>query len=167
MPITRGEIRRTPMNPSVLIVGAGPVGLTLACELTRYGVPVRIVDKAPQRTDKSKALVLWSRTLELLDRGERGSAPFVEAGFKVDGVNIIAPGGHVVGHVKMESVPSPYNYALMLPQSETERLLEERLQRLGVSVERSTEVIALKIEADGAQATLQRADGSQQIVRAD
>jgi 2-polyprenyl-6-methoxyphenol hydroxylase-like FAD-dependent oxidoreductase len=85
------------MNPSVLIVGAGPVGLTLACELTRYRVPVRIVDMAPQRTDKSKAIVLWSRTLELLDRDATGSAPFVEAGFKVDGVNIVAPGGHVVG----------------------------------------------------------------------
>jgi 2-polyprenyl-6-methoxyphenol hydroxylase-like FAD-dependent oxidoreductase len=155
------------MNTPVLIVGAGPVGLTLACELTRYRVPVRIVDKAAQRTDKSKALVLWCRTLELLDRGDQGAAAFVEAGFKVRGVNIIAPGGHVVGHVKMDAVPSPYNYALMLPQSETERLLEERLQRLGVSVERSTEVIALKIKADGAQATLQRADGSQQIVRAD
>ena len=136
------------MNTPVLIVGAGPVGLTLACELTRYKVPVRIVDKATQRTDKSKALVLWSRTLELLDRGDQGAAPFVEAGFKVRGVNIIAPGGHVVGHVKMDSVLSPYNYALMLPQSETERLLEERLERLGVSVERSTEATALKIGAD-------------------
>ena len=48
------------MNTTVLIVGEGPAGLTLACELTRYRVPVRIVDKAPQRTDKSKAIVLWS-----------------------------------------------------------------------------------------------------------
>src|SRR6202042_2326129 len=155
------------MSTSVLIVGAGPVGLALACELTRYKVPVRIVDKAAQRTDKSKALVLWSRTLELLDRGDQGAAPFVEAGFKVRAVNIIAPGGHVVGHVKMDAVPSPFNYALMLPQSETERLLEERLQRLGVSVERSTEATALKIGADSAEATLQRADGGDEIVRAD
>jgi hypothetical protein len=41
----------------------------------------------------------------------------VEAGFKVDGVNIVAADRRVVGHVRMESVPSPYNYALMLPQS--------------------------------------------------
>ena len=53
----------------VAIIGAGPVGLTMACELTRFSVPVRIVDKAAARTDKSKALVIWSRTLELLDRG--------------------------------------------------------------------------------------------------
>jgi len=135
------------MKTSTLIVGAGPVGLTLACELTRYRVPVRIVNKAPQRADKSKAIVLWSRTLELLDRGDQGSVSFVEAGFKVDGVNIVAPGGHVVGRVRMDSVPSPYRYALMLPQSETERLLEERLQRLGVSVERSTEVTALLLSS--------------------
>jgi 2-polyprenyl-6-methoxyphenol hydroxylase-like FAD-dependent oxidoreductase len=155
------------MNASTLIVGAGPVGLTLACELTRYRVPVRIVDKAARRTDKSKAIVLWSRTLELLDRGDQGSAPFVEAGFKVDAVNIIAPGGHVVGHVKMDSVASPYPYALMLPQSDTERLLEERLQRLGVSVERSTEVTAVTIGADNVEATLRRADGGEETVRAD
>jgi 2-polyprenyl-6-methoxyphenol hydroxylase-like FAD-dependent oxidoreductase len=97
--------------------------------------------------------VLWSRTLELLDRGDTGAAPFVEAGFKVDGVDIVAADRRVVGHVKMESVPSPYNYALMLPQSDTERLLEERLQRLGVSVERSTEATALKIGADGVEAS--------------
>ena len=155
------------MNIPTLIVGAGPVGLTLACELTRYRVPVRIVDKAPQRTDKSKAIVLWSRTLELLDRGDQGSAPFVDAGFKVDGVNIVAPGGHVVGHVNMDSLQSPYRYALMLPQSDTERLLEERLQRLGVSVERSTEVTAVKIGADNVEATLRRADGAEENVQAD
>ena len=53
------------MTTQVLIVGAGPVGLTMAAELARYGVSVRIVDKAAQRTDKSKALVVWSRTLNV------------------------------------------------------------------------------------------------------
>jgi 2-polyprenyl-6-methoxyphenol hydroxylase-like FAD-dependent oxidoreductase len=63
----------------------------MASELARYGVPVRIVDKAPQRTDKSKALALWSRTLELLDRGG-GAGPFVNAGFKAKAVSFTA--GH-------------------------------------------------------------------------
>ena len=57
------------MGLQVLIAGAGPVGLTLAVELARYGVSVRIVDKNRERTDKSKALVVWSRTLELLEIG--------------------------------------------------------------------------------------------------
>lgn len=52
----------------VLIVGAGPVGLTMAAELARYGVGVRLIDRAPHATETSKALVIWSRTLELMDR---------------------------------------------------------------------------------------------------
>ena len=126
----------------VLIIGAGPVGLTLAIELTRFGIPVRIVDKAAQRTDKSKALVLWSRTLELLDRQPGGSAPFLAAGFKVGAVSFIS-GDKRIARATMESVASPYPYALMIPQAETERVLEERLAALGVTVERQTEVASL------------------------
>src|ERR1700754_857155 len=118
------------MRSRVLIIGAGPAGFTLAVELTRYGVPVRILDKATSRTDESKALVLWSRTLELLERGP-GSARFIDAGFKVNAVNMIA-GDKLIGHVDMSSLKSPHNYALMLPQADTERLLEEYLVELGV-----------------------------------
>jgi 2-polyprenyl-6-methoxyphenol hydroxylase-like FAD-dependent oxidoreductase len=87
---------------------------------------VRIVDKAPARTDKSKALVLWSRTLELLERGP-GSARFIDAGFKASAVNMIS-GDKLIGHVDMSSLET-HNYALMLPQADTERLLEEYLAR--------------------------------------
>jgi 2-polyprenyl-6-methoxyphenol hydroxylase-like FAD-dependent oxidoreductase len=152
------------MKP-VLIVGAGPVGMTMASELARYGVPVRIVDKAAQRTDKSKALVVWSRTLELLDRGG-GSAPFVDAGFKAEAVNFIA-GDKVIGRVSMESAQTPYPYGLMLPQSETEHLLEERLRHLGVDVERRAELASFKSGADGVQAVLRHADGHEEAVSAD
>src|SRR5271154_4072802 len=122
------------MKSQVLIVGAGPVGLTMAAELARYGVSVRIVDKSAARTDKSKALVLWSRTLELLDRAGC-SAAFVEAGHKVTAANMIA-GDKTIGHVELTGVASPHPFALMLPQSETERLLERHLASLGVTVER-------------------------------
>jgi 2-polyprenyl-6-methoxyphenol hydroxylase-like FAD-dependent oxidoreductase len=152
------------MKP-LLIVGAGPVGMTMASELVRYGVPVRIVDKAAQRTDKSKALVLWSRTLELLDRGG-GSAPFVDAGFKAKAVNFIA-GDKVIGRVSMESVQSPYPYGLMLPQSETERLLEDRLRGLGVAVERRVELATFKSNADGVEAVLRDADGHEEVASTD
>jgi 2-polyprenyl-6-methoxyphenol hydroxylase-like FAD-dependent oxidoreductase len=129
------------MNPQVLVIGAGPVGLTMAAELARYGVSVRIVDKAAQRTDKSKALVLWSRTLELLDR-TGSSGAFVAVGHKVNAANIIA-GRKVIGHLSISTVESPYPYALMLPQSETERLLEEYLNGQGVRVERQIELTTL------------------------
>jgi 2-polyprenyl-6-methoxyphenol hydroxylase-like FAD-dependent oxidoreductase len=152
------------MRPQVLIIGAGPVGLTLAMELTRYGVPVRIVDKAPARTDKSKALVLWSRTLELLERGP-GSARFIDAGFKVNAVNMIS-GNKLIGHVDMSVLESPHNYALMLPQADTERLLEEHLSELGVKVERSVEVTTLSVGDKSVEAVLCRADGSEETVSA-
>jgi 2-polyprenyl-6-methoxyphenol hydroxylase-like FAD-dependent oxidoreductase len=152
------------MQPEVLIVGAGPVGMTAATELSRFGIPLRIVDKAAQRTDKSKALVLWSRTLELLNRGPKGAAPFIEAGFKATAVNLLAADGQLMGHVSMDSVKSPYPYGLMLPQSETERLLEECLQGLGVSVERQTEVLDFKRTESGVQVVLQHADGRQETV---
>ncbi|HSY42522.1 MAG TPA: FAD-dependent monooxygenase [Candidatus Acidoferrum sp.] len=146
----------------VLIAGAGSVGLTMAIELKRYGIPVRIIDKAPARTDKSKALVLWSRTVELLNRSG-GAAPFIDAGFKALAVNFIA-GDKTIGHVGMESVQSPYPFALMIPQSETERLLDERLNSLGVTVERQVELASFKSKTDGVDAVLRHADGREENV---
>jgi 2-polyprenyl-6-methoxyphenol hydroxylase-like FAD-dependent oxidoreductase len=154
------------MTQSVLIIGAGPVGLTLAIELARYDIPVRIAEKLARRTDKSKALVLWSRTLELLDRQPGRSAPFIEAGFKAHAVNFFA-GEKRIGRVSMDSIDSPYPYALMIPQSDTERLLEERLNALGVRVERNVEVTGVSIRPDGVDAVLRHADGSEERASAD
>jgi 2-polyprenyl-6-methoxyphenol hydroxylase-like FAD-dependent oxidoreductase len=148
------------MTPQILIVGAGPVGLTMAAELARYGVAVRIVEKAAARTDKSKALVLWSRTLELLDRAGCSGA-FVAAGHKVDGANIVA-GAKQIAHASFAQVESPYRYALMLPQSDTERLLEEHLNRLGVQVERRVELATFSQSADRVTTTLRNADGREE-----
>jgi 2-polyprenyl-6-methoxyphenol hydroxylase-like FAD-dependent oxidoreductase len=153
------------MQPKVLIVGAGPVGLTVAAELARYGVPVRIVDKALQRTDKSKALVLWSRTLELLERA-RCSTPFVEAGWKVNAANLVA-GSKSIGHIGFDSVDSPFPYALMIPQSETERLLEQHLGVFGVGVERGVELLDFTDSGNSVAVSLRRADGSVEAVQAD
>jgi 2-polyprenyl-6-methoxyphenol hydroxylase-like FAD-dependent oxidoreductase len=153
------------MKSQVLIVGAGPVGLTMAAELARFGVSVRIVDKAAQRTDKSKAVVLWSRTLELLNRSNCADA-FVAAGNKVDAANIIAD-KTVIGHINISDVNSPYPYALMLPQSDTERLLEEHLGRLGVNTQRQTELSSFQQDGSGITAVLRDADGQEEVVKAD
>jgi 2-polyprenyl-6-methoxyphenol hydroxylase-like FAD-dependent oxidoreductase len=145
------------MNAEIIIVGAGPVGLTMAAELARFGVSVRIVDKAAARTDKSKALALWSRTLELLDRAGCAGA-FVAAGQKVDGANIVA-GSKRIGHVSLSGVNSPYPFALMLPQSETERLLEAHLAELGVHVEREVEVTGFTDTGSAVTTALRGPDG--------
>lgn len=146
----------------VLIVGAGPVGLVMAIELARYGVAVRIVDKASERTDKSKALVLWSRTLELLARSGC-SAGLVEAGYQVTSVNIVANGKRVA-HFTLDQISTPYPYGLMLPQSETERVLDEFLNSLGVKVERPVEMTHFVTSPDKVASTLRHADGSEETV---
>src|ERR1700761_1480596 len=101
------------MKIDVLIAGAGPVGLTMASELARYGLSVRIVDKNTQRTDKSKAIVVWSRTLELLDRMGPGVAErFVQEGLKAEYTNIFAD-GEQIAHVDLSSVDTPYKFVLL------------------------------------------------------
>src|SRR5436305_15219190 len=51
---------------NVLVVGAGPTGLSLAIELARHGVPFRLIDRATARSDRSRALVVQARSLELM-----------------------------------------------------------------------------------------------------
>jgi len=150
---------------TVLIAGAGPVGLTLANELVRHGVPVRIVDKAAARTDKSKALVLWSRSLELFD--DAGYAePFLRAGMPGHGAQI-STGKEIIATVTLDSVDSRFPYALMIPQSETERILEERLAAHGVAVERSVELSAFTDKGSAVEATLTKAGGGTETLEAD
>jgi 2-polyprenyl-6-methoxyphenol hydroxylase-like FAD-dependent oxidoreductase len=149
------------MKTQVLIVGAGPVGLTMAAELARYGISVRIVDKAAQRTDKSKAIVLWSRTLELLDLAGC-TDKFVAAGHKVRAANLIS-GQQLMAHVDFTAVDSPHPYALMLPQSDTERLLEEHLGRLGVTPERQAEVLSFMQDRRGVTATIRNGEKLEEV----
>jgi 2-polyprenyl-6-methoxyphenol hydroxylase-like FAD-dependent oxidoreductase len=110
----------------VLVVGAGPVGLTMAAEAARYGLSIRIIDSAGRATETSKALVLCSRSLELIDR--MGCTPtFLAAGFKAHGASIRS-GATLLGQARLDDVASPYNYALMIPQRDTERPVAGRLR---------------------------------------
>ena len=146
----------------VLICGAGPVGLALAAELGRYGLAVRIVEKIPQRNDKSKALVIWSRTLELINR--MGCVEkFLAAGIRSPGANLYA-GKERIAHFNFEDAATPYPFALMIPQNETERLFEESLNSLGVQVERGVELTAFTPAADQVASTLRHPDGREEKI---
>jgi 2-polyprenyl-6-methoxyphenol hydroxylase-like FAD-dependent oxidoreductase len=154
------------MKTDVLIAGAGPVGLTMASELARYGLSVRLIDKNTERTDKSKALVLWARTLELMERmGTDCIHRFIEAGLKVQGTNILS-GGEEIARVEMTHIESPYNFVLMIPQSDTERLLEGYLETFGLKAERQLELKQFQSSGDGVSCTLLHSDGREESAEA-
>jgi 2-polyprenyl-6-methoxyphenol hydroxylase-like FAD-dependent oxidoreductase len=160
------------MSIDVLIVGGGPVGMTLGAELARYGVSVRIVHRTSQEIrqepNKTKPVFLWSRTLELLDRSGC-AADFVAAGQKLTAANIVSD-GKSIGHIDFTSVDSTHRYLLTLPQDDTERFLEQHLNRLGVQVERGSSFISLSHTGGaldrtmGLKVVIGHSDGGHEIV---
>ena len=152
----------TASTVDVLIVGAGPVGLTAAAALLHAGLTCRLIDKAPEPSDKSKALVLWSRSLELFDNLDLANT-FVAAGMKARGASIYGNGQRLV-HVLMDDVESPFGFPLMIPQNTTERLLAEHLTSQGLKVERQVELLDFSENAAGVTSQLRHADGREETV---
>ena len=120
----------------ILIVGAGPTGLTAALELARRGKKVRIIEARKGRSVYSKALGVNPRTLELLEASGVTGA-MLKAGRKAPGVRAMFRGKELLSFCIAE-LGHRYNYMLILPQSESELLLERALNKLGVKVERET-----------------------------
>ncbi len=126
----------------VLIVGAGPAGLLMALALQRYGINLRIIDKKKQRTQTSNALGIHARTLQLLQDLDLVQK-FLRAGKKIHGA-FMHVGGKVLGEINLTSIESHYNYALMLPQSETEKILSDALVQQGIVIEYNSELLDLR-----------------------
>jgi 2-polyprenyl-6-methoxyphenol hydroxylase-like FAD-dependent oxidoreductase len=131
----------------VLIVGAGPVGLAMACELFRHGVRCRIIDQAAAPAQTSRALGIHARTLEVFE--SMGVVEKILAeGTKARGLTLY-DGEKAVLHLSLQHIrekDSQYPFLLILPQSQTERILNERLTELGGSVERTRELLDIRQE---------------------
>ena len=153
-----------PPDP-VLIAGAGPVGLVMALELARYRIPVRIVDPMAARATTSRAVAIWPRTLELLERaGGDLSAELVGLGNRVTAAHMLAD-GKPLARVPLAEVETPYPFVLMLPQSETERVLLRHLERHGVACELGVALAEFTQDGAGVTATLHHPDGREETGR--
>lgn len=148
----------------VVVAGAGPVGLTAAVELRRRGVRCRIVDPLPARRPYAKAVGIQPRTLEIWDHiGLARTA--LESAVPMYG-QLAYLNGVEQARIDLVLPPEvPYGFAAM-PQYETERILDEFLQRFGTAVERGTEVVAFSQDPDGVTVGLRSASGTEEEIRA-
>ena len=141
-----------PRTTEVLIVGAGPVGLTLAASLQARGVDVVVVDKAAEVATTSRAAVIHARTLEAL-RGIDVSDELVRRGVIVPRFTV-RDRDRALMTIDFDGLPTAHAYTVMLPQDITEEVLTARLDALGGRVHRPYELARLAQDADGVTATM-------------
>ncbi len=152
------------MDIDALVVGAGPVGLVAALELARHGLTSTIIDRAAAPSTFSKALVIFARTLETF-RLMGVAEDFVATGRQLEKIAFYRQ-QVLLAKLSFATLPSPYPFALGLPQSETERLLGRRLSEQGVHVKWSTELVGLQQHDDSVEARVRTPSGEEQVIRA-
>ena len=146
----------------ILIVGAGPVGLTLALEFYRRGINCRIIDMHAAPVSESRALAIHARTLEIFE--DMGIvSQIIDSGHILSAINISARGKHLL-RLSLKGLDSAYPYVLSLPQSQTEKILIQSLEGLGGKVERQVELVNLWQNAYSVQATLKHEGGQAEEV---
>ena len=149
------------MNPAVLIVGAGPVGLTAALSLHRQGIKVRIIDQNSEATSLSKALVLWRRSLLSLDTLIPFET-FLKEGIEAKKAHFFDEGRHQAtlpflteGH----GLPA----GIFIPQSRIEAILVEALLKGGISIERNSKIVSISQDHEGVMADILQGETTQTI----
>jgi 2-polyprenyl-6-methoxyphenol hydroxylase-like FAD-dependent oxidoreductase len=144
------------MDTDVLVVGAGPTGLTLAASLLHRGANVLVADRLAAGANTSRAAAVNARTLEVLE-GIDVSSRMVKAG-------LIAPrftirqGEHLLIPIDFSELPTKYPYTLMISQATTEALLLARLAELGGEVVRPKALTRLSQDRDGVTAAFDDGD---------
>ncbi|PHM30076.1 FAD-dependent oxidoreductase [Xenorhabdus innexi] len=140
-------------NP-VLIVGAGPVGMLTALELSLFGIETRIISKHPRYSPHSKATIIWPRVLEILSR-TGVSNRIIETGHYFDQMNYYS-NKKMIGNIRFDRLKyTNYRYGITIPQWKTERILEDRLNESGVFIEYGCEFIDGYNDNDVVNVTLQ------------
>jgi 2-polyprenyl-6-methoxyphenol hydroxylase-like FAD-dependent oxidoreductase len=151
---------------SVLVVGAGPTGLTLACDLARRGVPVRIIDRVSEPQTGSRSKFLQPRSLEVLD-----DLGVIEEILASGNQNLIFRHylrdrmiREIDPQAGLHATPDvPYARGAFIPQWRVEEILRARLAELGVRVELGSELVDLTQTGTAATATVVRDGGSERV----
>ncbi|WP_459546932.1 FAD-dependent monooxygenase [Nocardia sp. X0981] len=154
------------MSPLVLIAGAGPTGLTLAIDLARRNIPVRVIDKATTFGIGSRGDGIQPRTLEVFD--DLGVLEAVRAAGRAVPVMRAYLDGQFVGEQRMSEpvAPTPavpYPNPWVLGQAQTEAILRTRLAEFGIPVELGTALMSFEQDDAGVTARLTGPDGTETV----
>jgi 2-polyprenyl-6-methoxyphenol hydroxylase-like FAD-dependent oxidoreductase len=148
-----------------LVVGAGPTGLTLACELHRRGITCRVIDKADRFHGRSRGKGLQPRSLEVFD--DLGIVDAALAAGRADNHLRLFVGGRLTADLDLPARPPrpgvPYPDLLIIPQWRTEQILRSRLESLGGTVELGHELHGMDQDPRGVTATVTSAGGSERV----
>lgn len=155
------------METDVIIVGAGPTGLSLACQLFRYGINFIIFDKSDGITEFSKAIGVQARTLEIYEQiGLSGD--LVSLGAKAEKAQLVE-GGEVRGKVELTQIGqglSPYPFLLLVEQNKHEELLYNFLKTNGKDVLWRNELVSFSQDENGVEANIKTVNGEIKTIRA-
>ncbi len=152
-------------NLPVLIVGAGPTGLSMAVFLHRLGVPFRIIEKDKQPSPYSRALGIQARTLEVFESFGI-TETLIKQGHPIDGMSVYWKGEKLTS-IEMAHMDSAYPYMLVLPQSKTEKILTDYLSAHNITIEREKELLTFEQDEKGVTATILLPSGEKETIQAD
>ncbi|MGG3624931.1 FAD-dependent monooxygenase [Bacillus gobiensis] len=142
-------------DTDVLIVGAGPTGLTLANELARHDISFKIIDSAITTSQTTKALGIMPRTLELYEK--TGIAEeMVEKGLDTPAFNVMNKDHKLIYFDFNKQCNSPFPFVLMLPQNKTEEILYNYLMKQNYDVEWETKLLEIEQDANGTTVIVQK-----------
>jgi 2-polyprenyl-6-methoxyphenol hydroxylase-like FAD-dependent oxidoreductase len=156
--------QQLPKSTDVLIVGAGPTGMTLAVSLQQLGVDCVVIDQLPDAPDDTRAAFVQPRTLEYLHR-IHVAGPMIDDGLRGRGA-AFADLERDLFRLSYDTVDSPYPFLLMIPQSHTQRHLDQRFAELGGSVLRGVRLLDLVPEYPGSAASVVDSTGALRVINA-
>ncbi|HYK08247.1 MAG TPA: FAD-dependent monooxygenase [Candidatus Eisenbacteria bacterium] len=156
------------MKTTVLIIGAGPTGLMMACQLAALNVPFVIVEKDPSTTYESRAIGIQARSLEIFQ--QMGIADtFLKEGNPAGIIDFIA-NGKIREHVPLSGLGTgltQFPFLLFLEQFRTEAILVDFLKKHKISVLWDTTVLSFTQTQDGTTSVIQHKDGKEETIEAD